>query len=231
MFQKQWFRILKAGPAVASRVRYWDFAATEGGGKRTSGVLMARTHEGVYYVEDVVLGQWSSRERDLMVLQTAQLDRGRLQGQQPVVVFEKEGGSSGKDTAYAMARLLEGFPVHGDPPSNSKEVRAEPFSSQAEAGNVFLVEGAWNDAYLEELAMFPRGTYADQVDASSGAFNWLFKMSRSGIIEGDLITSARPEFLANPGLLDDSREVYQIGDHEVVFDDKEMENTWWQKPY
>ena len=36
--------------------------------------------------------------------------------------------------------------------------------------------GAWNQAYLEELCAFPLGSYADQVDASSGAFN---KLSRS----------------------------------------------------
>jgi phage terminase large subunit-like protein len=37
-------------------------------------------------------------------------------------------------------------------------------------GNVRLVGGAWNSAYLDELCAFPEGPHDDQVDASSGAF-------------------------------------------------------------
>ena len=36
-----------------------------------------------------------------------------------------------------------------------------------------VVRGAWNQAYLEELCAFPLGSFADRVDASSGAFNKL----------------------------------------------------------
>ena len=37
----------------------------------------------------------------------------------------------------------------------------------AEIGLVKLVEGPWNDEYVAELGLFPKGTYADQVDATS----------------------------------------------------------------
>jgi hypothetical protein len=40
----------------------------------------------------------------------------------------------------------------------------------ASIGNVCLVQGEWNAAYLAELCIFPNGRYDDQVDASSGAF-------------------------------------------------------------
>jgi predicted phage terminase large subunit-like protein len=50
-------------------------------------------------------------------------------------------------------------------------VRAEPFSAQAEAGNVKVLRAAWNAAYFDELCAFPNGTNDDQVDGSSGAFN------------------------------------------------------------
>ena len=33
------------------------------------------------------------------------------------------------------------------------------------------VRGGWNDAYLDESTSFPKGTFKDQVDASSDAFN------------------------------------------------------------
>ena len=30
---------------------------------------------------------------------------------------------------------------------------------------IFLLQGAWNDAFIEECAAFDRGQYDDQVDA------------------------------------------------------------------
>jgi len=36
-----------------------------------------------------------------------------------------------------------------------------------------LMGGAWNKAFLDELEMFPNGTYKDQVDAASAAFAML----------------------------------------------------------
>jgi phage terminase large subunit-like protein len=36
-----------------------------------------------------------------------------------------------------------------------------------------LLKADWNHEYIEELRGFPFGTYKDQVDASSGAFNHL----------------------------------------------------------
>ncbi|MBI4473401.1 MAG: terminase, partial [Acidobacteria bacterium] len=53
----------------------------------------------------------------------------------------------------------------------NKVTRARPFAAQAEAGNVFLLQGAWNEAYLDEVANFPTGKFKDQADGSSGAFN------------------------------------------------------------
>ena len=42
-----------------------------------------------------------------------------------------------------------------------------------QAGNVKLLRGQWNEAYLSELENFPVGGHDDQVDASSDAFNEL----------------------------------------------------------
>ena len=42
-------------------------------------------------------------------------------------------------------------------------------------GNVSMKRGEWNRDYLAELEFFPKSQYKDQVDASSGAFNYLVK--------------------------------------------------------
>ena len=45
-------------------------------------------------------------------------------------------------------------------------------AAQAEAGNIDILEGDWNDAFLNELSIFPAGA-KDQTDAASRAFNTL----------------------------------------------------------
>lgn len=172
LFRRAWFEIVDAAPAIAERVRYWDKAGTAGGGARTAGVLMARTAEGLYYIEDVVKGQWSALERERIIKQTAEAD-GAKYSNKVRIWTEQEPGSGGKESAEATVRMLAGFPVNKETVSGDKATRAEPFRAQCEAGNVKLIRGNWNADYLEELASFPNGTFKDQVDASSGAFNKL----------------------------------------------------------
>ena len=47
---------------------------------------------------------------------------------------------------------------------------ADVRSAAVEAGNVMLVQGAWNDAFLDEARVFPMGARDDQVDAAASAF-------------------------------------------------------------
>ena len=53
--------------------------------------------------------------------------------------------------------------------------RAEPFASQVNGGNVKMVRGDWNAAYISELRTFPRGVHDDQVDASGRAYSHIAK--------------------------------------------------------
>jgi predicted phage terminase large subunit-like protein len=222
LFQRAWFaQVVEAAPSRTVRVRYWDRAATAGGGCYTCGVLLARAHDGRYCVEDVVRGQWSSGTRDQIMLHTAQADRTKYGEVQPHIVVEREGGSAGKDSVGATARLFDGFPIAADLPTGSKETRAEPFAAQCEAGNVCLVRGAWNAEYIDELCLFPVGTYADQVDASSGAYNRLAQGGYATRIYGELVTSADMRWRDF-----DEVEVYNIAGHRVVFDDR-AESQWW----
>jgi predicted phage terminase large subunit-like protein len=43
--------------------------------------------------------------------------------------------------------------------------RAKSASAQAEAGNVKLVRGPWNDTFLDEVCSFPNAQHDDQIDA------------------------------------------------------------------
>ena len=57
--------------------------------------------------------------------------------------------------------------------TGSKQVRAQPFAAQVQAGNVSLHAGPWVQAFWDECEVWPRGEFDDQIDAAAGAFNKL----------------------------------------------------------
>jgi predicted phage terminase large subunit-like protein len=168
MFKRQWFTIVDAAPAIGERVRWWDCAATEGDGDFSVGLRMAKSPDGIYYIENVQRGQLSAGSRNALIKQTAETDGKRIR-----IGGEQEGGSGGKEAAQNIVRLLAGYTVKFETSTGDKATRAEGFAAQAEAGNVRIVRGDWNEVYLDELCVFPNGKHDDQVDASSGAFNKL----------------------------------------------------------
>jgi len=177
--QKEWV-YEDSTPGAAWRVRYWDEASLDEAGDYTAGVKMA-WKDGEIYVEDVVRGQWATRERDRIQRETAELDaRDRNpngEANTTIQIHQQEPGSSGKDRARAFVKLMAGFPVKVDRPSGSKPVRADPYSAQQQGGNVILVRGPWNRAFVFEHSNFPAtGVNDDQVDAASGAFSMLQKI-------------------------------------------------------
>ncbi len=165
-FDTSKLEIVDAAPVLATRWRGWDKAATENAGDFTAGVRLAKTPDGIFYIEDVVRGQFGTAARDATIRHTALQDGLRVK-----VIGEQEPGSGGKESAQSFTRLLSGFSVRTERATGSKELRADPFSSQLNAGNVKLVRGEWNKAFIDELRTFPRGRHDDMVDAASLAFN------------------------------------------------------------
>jgi phage terminase large subunit-like protein len=191
MFKDPYFsRRVRAAPYEAKRIRYWDRAATQDGGCATAGTLLAKNHEGHYYVEHVVWGQWEPTERNRMMRATALRDRAKYGPKyEPLIYVEHEPGSSGVDSYKEVARILAGFKVYPDRPTGSKDTRAEPWSAQCAAGNVYIVDNGesegtgkadWDiNAYVQEHCLFRPipgkrlGKDKDRVDSSSGAYNLL----------------------------------------------------------
>lgn len=171
LFKRAWLsKTIDAAPVTPWRVRYWDKAATSGGGAFTSSVRLSITPNGLITVEDVVRGQWSTHDRRAIMKQTAELD-AQLFPDGVLICIEQEPGSSGVDSVQDEIRLLARYAVFADRPSGNKDTRLLPFVAQAEAGNVRLLRGEWNRAYIDELVAIPNGRYRDQGDATSGAYN------------------------------------------------------------
>jgi predicted phage terminase large subunit-like protein len=172
-FKRDWFPFVSEVPFHARRIRYWDKGGTDNAGAYTAGVLMAY-YEGILYVEDVVREQMSAGRREKVIRQTAELDAQHYGKSGVHVYVEQEPGSGGKESAENTIRNLAGFVVYADRPTGNKDTRMEPFAAQAEAGNVRLKRGHWNQAFIEEAVTVPNSTYRDQIDAASGAVNRLF---------------------------------------------------------
>ena len=172
IFQYAQIEIIESVPVQAARVRYWDLAATEGGGAFTVGLLLVRDLDKRICVEDIRRGQLSIGQRDELILQTAH-DDAMAYGNTVQIWIEQEPGSSGKETAEDKVAMLRGFPAHAEKVTGSKEVRAEPVARAAEAGELYVLSADWTEGFLNRLALFPMGRYKDEIDALSGAYNKL----------------------------------------------------------
>lgn len=149
-------------------VRYWDKAGSAGKGAYTVGVKIGKLKSGKFLVDDVKRGQWSSEQRERIIRQTAEVD-----GKKCWVVVEQEPGSGGKESAENTIRNLAGYLVEADKPTGDKAKRADPLSVQVNNGNILLRIAEWNKVFVDEFELFPNSTYKDQVDATSGGFNFL----------------------------------------------------------
>ncbi len=85
----------------------------------------------------------------------------------------QDPGQAGKAQAEDYVRALAGYMVTALPVTGDKETRAKPLAAQSEIGNVRLVRGPWNEAFLDEIETFPAGAHDDQVDAAADALREL----------------------------------------------------------
>ncbi|WPE22486.1 phage terminase large subunit [Shinella zoogloeoides] len=171
MFQRGDFEIVDAVPAGGQECRAWDFAASkETPGKQpdwTVGLKMKHIG-GVFYVEDVKRDRWSPGDVEKNLKNTATQD-----GQNVRIRMPQDPGAAGKADANTKIKLLAGYDVKAQPVTGDKATRAKPASAQAEAGNVKLLRGNWNKAFLDEVCSFPNSQHDDQVDAFADALNEL----------------------------------------------------------
>jgi len=171
LFQRGDFEIVDAVPAGAKRCRAWDFAASkERPGRQpdwTVGLRMAEA-DGVFYVETIARGRWSPAEVERNLK-----NMGTQDGPTVMIRMPQDPGAAGKADAETKIKLLAGFPIKVLSITGDKATRAKPASAQAEAGNVKLLRGDWNEAFLDEVCAFPNAQFDDQVDAFADALNEL----------------------------------------------------------
>lgn len=164
--------VVDAVPAGLHPVRAWDLAATAPVAGRdpdwTVGVKLARHPDGRLFVLDVVRLRAGPHEVAQAILSTAAQD-----GTEVPIGVPQDPGQAGKVQVAWLSTLLSGYRVVASAETGAKPTRATPVAAQVEAGNLALLRGGWNQAFIEELREFPQGRKDDQVDALARAHGLL----------------------------------------------------------
>ena len=171
-------------PGLVSICRGWDKAATKDGKRvgsakaHSAGVKIGRYANGRFIFLHAVSGAWSSHEREQRIRSCAIAD-----GDECSIIHEQEPGSGGKDSALATSRNLAEFDVTSKTATGSKATRADAMSRAIERGDFDMVEGSWNQSFVDEMQLWPASTRLDQGDAAATAYN---KIALGGIGFADL---------------------------------------------
>lgn len=168
-FQRSYFNVIDVLPRNLTFVRYWDRAATKKTENNdpdfTVGLKLAKDKDGVFYVCDVVRLQESPLQVQNAIKNTASQDAVGCK-----IGIEQDPGQAGVSEVDLLIRMLSGYAVKAYKTTKDKITRASPVSAQAEAGNIRVLRGPWNEDFFRELENFPEGAHDDIVDALSGAF-------------------------------------------------------------
>jgi len=178
LFKRDWFniRVKWVEESAVQICRAWDLASTPEGTTAgdpdyTVGVKMALDpNTKAIYVMDVVRARWSPGQIEREIKMAAMCD-----GERCMIRIPQDPGGAGRFQAHYLTGLLRGYYVRVEREEGSKPYRANPFAAQCEHGFVALVDGPWNQAFIEELCAFPNGAHDDQVDAAAAAFRALIR--------------------------------------------------------
>jgi predicted phage terminase large subunit-like protein len=136
----------------------------------TSGTKVGKLSDGRYIVAHHVSAHLSPSGVESLIKNTAIQD-----GQGVYISLPQDPGQAGKSQIANLTRQLAGFDVHASPESGDKVTRFSGFSAQAEAGNVLVLRGSWNDEWFAALEGFPDAKHDDEADSTSRAFNALLE--------------------------------------------------------
>lgn len=172
MFDKDNFIFVDSVPNNVSQwCRGYDLAATdESKAAFTVGAKVGMCADGRIVIADIERYRANPGEVESRILACANRD-----GYGVNISIPQDPGQAGKSQVRAFAALLNGYNARFSPESGSKENRAIPLAAQVEVGNVLVVRGPWNDAFLAEAGLFPNSEFKDQVDALSRAYDYLLQ--------------------------------------------------------
>ncbi|MDH3845908.1 MAG: phage terminase large subunit [Myxococcales bacterium] len=170
LFKRDKFQYIPASevPAGGKRCRGWDLAGSRQKKSANTAGVLERLNEGRLYIEHSLVEKWGVDELAQQIRAQADAD-----GEEVRQSYPQDPGSAGVFQVWALAQALHGVDIHSDPESGDKATRAQPLAGQVSARNVWVVQGPWTQAFVDECCSFPLGRQRDQVDAASRAYRSL----------------------------------------------------------
>lgn len=168
ILKRDWWKYYKLDeqpPKFQRIVQSWDTAYKKGSRANYSVCVTLGETDKRFFLLDV----WRGRKLfpDLKRMVVAQYEKWR-----PYRVLV-EDAASGQSLYQELARDTI-LPIRAVEVDGDKVSRVDAISALMEAGRVFLPLGAtWVRSFVEECAVFPSGTYDDQVDALSQGLSFL----------------------------------------------------------
>jgi predicted phage terminase large subunit-like protein len=181
---------------VVKWIRSWDLAATEEGEGRdpdwTACGLLGRRSNGKIVVADVIRVRRKAAVVESLVKTVAMRD-----GEDVWIQLPQDPGQSGKSQKESYVSALYHFTVLSRTITKNKVAVASGGADSPAAlwqrGQVELVRGPWNDAFLEEMDAFPtKGVHDDQVDFFSNGVRALPGHSKPDYSQSGLSGTYRP---------------------------------------
>jgi predicted phage terminase large subunit-like protein len=189
LFRRSWCTVVDAIPAGTRFVRGYDLAATPKTETNdpdwTTGTKIGQIPDGRFIVVHHDRMRGTPAEVERLLLNTASRDGTAVR-----IALPQDPGQAGKVQAAHLAKLLTGYNVRFAPVTGDKITRFGAFSAQAEAGNVLVLRGPWNDEWFTALESFPPETksgHDDDADSTSEAFNEL--TGKRQIVVSDAVLS------------------------------------------
>lgn len=211
MFKVDKLQYVDVCPPGGITVAGWDLAGSKGKkSPYTARVLMTRIG-GDIYIRDVVRARKNPTEVEQMLEEVSAEDRNRVPN--VLISVPQDPGFGGKAFKWRVSEILIGYNYVSNPEEGEKDARARPFAAQVGAERVYLVRGAWNGEYVEELRNFPGGAIKDQVDASSRCFK-------------ELVGAIPTPTNAGPELVDEQTEAEQAVIAHNAGSDYDEDDPW-----
>lgn len=177
IFKRTWFRTATWkdfwGQKGHAPIQFWiDTALTEKKANDPSGILATCEFHNVMYI---LYAEKVWKEFPELCVWVQQVARDYGYGKESMIRIEpKANGLSVIQTLHRGTSLNVGETVT---PEGDKEYRARMVSPKVESGRVALVEGDWNEEFLDDVCGFPRAEHKEYVDLLGYALNYHFSES------------------------------------------------------
>lgn len=172
IFRREWLPVVPAAPAGGRFMRGWDLGASKKSETTGTGKIQEVEVGGLrrYYIHEAVRFQATAGEAEMAIKARASQD-----GVFCELAIPNDPGQAGNHQVEYLAGQLAGCVVHFRSESGDKVARARPLSSQAQAGNVYLVDGPWVKPFLDRAENFGydergKAMSVHEIDALTQAF-------------------------------------------------------------